>query len=46
MLHELVINAMHSSFAGILGVSLIFVYFLLLFGTACYRIAKAEYMYE
>ena len=44
MLQELVANAMHSSTAGFVGVTLIVAYFVLIFCTACDRIVKGEHM--
>ncbi len=35
---ELIENALHSTAAGFVGVSLIFIYMAIIVGTACYRI--------
>jgi len=44
MLSELLHNAMHSTAAGFVGVSLIFAYFVLIVSTAFYRIGRGEHM--
>lgn len=44
MLDELIASAVQSSAQGVVGVSLIVLYFILITGTAVYRIRKAEHM--
>lgn len=44
MLNELVSNAMHSTPQGFVGVTLIFLYFCLIVGTAFYRIKQSDHM--
>ena len=46
MLSELFHNAMHSTTAGFIGVSLIFVYFVVIVSTACYRIKQGDHMHH
>ena len=43
-MYELLQNAMHSTAAGFVGVSMIFIYFVLIVSTACYRIKKGDHM--
>jgi len=46
VLSELWTNAMHSTAAGFLGVSAIFIYMACIVGTAFYRIKKGDHMHH
>ncbi|UZP69039.1 hypothetical protein N1030_08750 [Desulfovibrio mangrovi] len=44
MVAELFANMMHSTPQGMVGVSLIFIYFVIIVSTAFYRIKKGEHL--
>ncbi len=46
MFFDLIVNALHSSFAAYVGVGAIFVYFVVIIATALYRIKKADHMHH
>ena len=46
MLGELIVNMLHSTPQGCLGVTLIGIYFIAIVGTALYRIRKGEHLHH
>lgn len=46
MIHDLIMNALHSTPQGFVGVILIFLYFFVIIGVALYRIKKGDHMHH